>query len=221
MIASLTEGTPLSDATAHSGHPDILRVLRPARNRKAIGGNPMTDNNYNSPSEEQDAMRRTEATIIELMGPALNQPPKPDIETFLNRQRRVYQSLENLLDALIECVEGNTQFWGNDDEDYMNVRLQHINAYALHVFNGNTEDMISSLIDESFVHSGHEDDCPITSNETFESRVYGEGMTIQEAVEILKTCTCGENLYDRDMTVEHMTAALRIVTTVKEDHDMT
>lgn len=180
----------------------------------------MTDN-HNSSHEKRDNMRRVEATLINELQPLLNQPPKPDIETFLKRQSLVYERLELLLDALIECVEGNTQFWGNDDEDYMNVRLSHINAYALHVFNGNTEDMISSLIDESFVHSGHEDDCPITSNDTFASRFYGEGMTVQEAVEILKTCTCGENLYDRDMTVEHMTAALRIVTTVKEDHDMT
>ncbi len=173
----------------------------------------MPDDN-NSPHDDlRDEMRRAEATIIQEMKPALNQPPKPDIETFLNRQRNVYESLERLLDALIECVEGNTQFWGNDDEDYMNVRLSHINAYALHVFNDDTEGMISSLIDESFVHSGHEDDCPIESNETLSSRFYGEGMTIQEAVEILKTCTCGENLYDRDMTVKHMTTALKVVTT--------
>ena len=65
----------------------------------------MTDNNHNSPSEEQDAMRRVEATLINELQPLLNQPPKPDIETFLKRQRRVYESLENLLDALIECVD--------------------------------------------------------------------------------------------------------------------
>ncbi len=178
----------------------------------------MTDTN-NSPHNDKDEIRRAEATLIQELQPALNQPPLPDIETFLKRQRKVYETLENLIDALIECVDGNTQFWGNDDEDYMNVRLSHANAYALHVINGDTQGMLTSLIDESFVHAGHEDECPVDSNESLADRFYSQGMSVQDAIDILKTCTCGEMLYDRDMTVEHMTAALRIVTTTTEDHD--
>ncbi len=169
-------------------------------------------NDINSPHDDlRDEMRRTEATIIQELQPPLNTPPLPDIETFLKRQRLVYERLELLLDALIECVEGNTQFWGNDDEDYMNVRLSHINAYALHVINGDTKSMLEGLIDESFVHTVHTDECPV--GEGLADFFYDDGDHLAEAIEILKTCTCGENLYDRDMTVTHMTTALRIVTT--------
>ena len=174
-------------------------------------------NDSNSPHDDlRDDMRRAEATIINELQPLLNTPPLPDIETFLKRQRAVYESLERLLDALIECVEGNTQFWGNDDEDYMNVRLSHINAYALHVINGDTKGMLEGLVDESFVHTGHTDACPLrddTGEGDLASLFYDDGDHLAEAIEMLKTCTCGENLYDRDSTVEHMTAALRIVTT--------
>ncbi len=170
--------------------------------------------NHNVQNEQRDKMRRAEATLIQELQPALNQPPLPDIETFLKRQKLVYERLELLIDALIECVDGNTQFWGNDDEDYMNVRLSHANAYALHVINGDTKGMLETLIDESFVHTVHTDECPV--GEGLASFFYEDGDHVQEAIEILKTCTCGENLYDRDMTVEQMTAALRIVTTTTE-----
>ena len=176
----------------------------------------MPTDNHSAHDAQRDEMRRAEATIIEELRPALNQPPKPDIETFLNRQKNVYESLERLLDALIECVEGNTQFWGNDDEDYMNVRLSHINAYALQIINGDTKGMLEALVDESFVHTDHGVGCPL-SDDTGEGRLaslfYDEGDHLQEAIDLLKTCTCGENLYDRDMTVKHMTAALKVVTT--------
>lgn len=126
-----------------------------------------------------------------------------------SRIQDVYRASHELIEALVNCIDHNDSVMGNDDEDYLNVRFDHIQAYILSVLSGDEEEMRRSLLVE--LHGViHDDSCPANKLiVTYPSKV--EEM-ITESANALRVCECTP--YDRDMTPTHMAAAKRIALTV-------
>lgn len=152
--------------------------------------------------QERADMRRTEQELIRTLQPALNNISTVPLEEYLDRQDRLYSAYENLLSILKECIETGTEFWGNDDEDYLNVRAEHVAAYHLHVVNGDTQGAKEALMDTlSFM--GHEDGCPFEDVQLDDTGHYKYGDEQDKAAMIaaLKECKC-TTLYERDLPNE-------------------
>jgi len=148
-------------------------------------------------------LRRIEQELIRTLQPALNVAhTQVPLEEYLDRQDRLYSAYENLLEILKECVETGTAFWGNDDEDYLNVRAEHAAAYHLHVVNGDTQSAKEALQD-SLYWMGHEENCPAEQETIDETGHYKDGgdQNPERLSQYLQQCHC-QSLYERDLPDE-------------------
>lgn len=122
------------------------------------------------------------------------------------RRTRLYQALEQTLDVLTEHVLTDTGYTGNDDEDYLRVFFQHIDAYHERVIGDDSEeDLRNSLLVE--LHGVvHDDECPAFKDDIGDPRTTEE--MIAQSYESLVACTCTP--YDRDMPERFIAVAKRI-----------
>lgn len=159
--------------------------------------------------QEKKDLRKAEQQLIRTLQPPLNNVSNVPVDEYLERQDRLYNAYENLLAVLIECAETGTEFWGNDDEDYMNVRLEHIQAFHSYVVNGDKRGADEQIAD-SMLFTGHEEGCPFSKFQLDETGHYKyfteEDTPLEDIKSVLSECEC-EDLYERDLQSDYLIAS--------------